>query len=95
MHWLEKCIDDGNTRVGITKLSFLGYERNRRLPKRPRNGVLIASESGRHYLLGWIWPKKRNNFCFTNRGVYEGQIVGLRPLEGDCEVNVCKGKQFD
>jgi GTP-binding protein len=26
--------------------------------------------------------------------VYEGQIVGYRPMEGDLEINVCKGKQL-
>ena len=26
--------------------------------------------------------------------VYEGQVVGFRPVLGDLEINVCKGKQL-
>ena len=33
-------------------------------------------------------------FVGPGEDVYEGQVVGLRPVEGDLEVNVCKGKQL-
>ena len=33
-------------------------------------------------------------FVEPTEDVYEGQVVGLRPLEGDLEMNVCKGKQL-
>jgi GTP-binding protein len=26
--------------------------------------------------------------------VYEGQVIGLRPMIGDLEINICKGKQL-
>ena len=34
------------------------------------------------------------NFIDPNEQVYEGQIVGLRPVEGDLEINICKGKHL-
>ena len=38
--------------------------------------------------------KRGITFVLPTEPVYEGQVVGLRPLEGDLEVNVCKGKQL-
>lgn len=74
---------------------FLGYEPKQVTTDRVRNGALIASESGKALSFGLDLAQKRGiTFVLPTEGVYEGQIVGLRPLEGDLEVNVCKGKQL-
>ncbi len=74
---------------------FLGYEPKQETTERSRNGALIASESGKALSFGLDLAQKRGiTFVEPTEGVYEGQIVGLRPLEGDLEVNVCKGKQL-
>ncbi|HOZ80669.1 MAG TPA: translational GTPase TypA, partial [Candidatus Woesebacteria bacterium] len=33
-------------------------------------------------------------FVEPTEPVYEGQVVGFRPVEDDLEINVCKGKQL-
>jgi len=74
---------------------FLGYEPKTDSHKKSRNGVLIASESGKALGYGLDLAQKRGiTFVFPGEQVYEGQIVGFRPVEGDMEINVCKGKQL-
>jgi GTP-binding protein len=74
---------------------FLGYEPKQEENKRERNGVLIASESGKALSYGLDLAQKRGiTFVDPTEPVYEGQIVGLRPVAGDLEINVCKGKQL-
>lgn len=74
---------------------FLKYEQKRDETKRSRNGVLIASESGKALSFGLDLAQKRGiTFVEPTEGIYEGQVVGLRPMVGDLEVNVCKGKQL-
>ncbi|MCL4383998.1 GTP-binding protein [Patescibacteria group bacterium] len=74
---------------------FLGYEPREDFAERKRNGALIASESGKALSYGLDLAQKRGTtFVEPTEAVYEGQIVGLRPVEGDLEVNVCKGKQL-
>jgi len=82
---------------GMVSMSslFLGYEPKRDEEKKERNGVLIASESGKALSYGLDLAQKRGiTFVEPTEMVYEGQIVGLRPLMGDLEINVCKGKQL-
>lgn len=82
---------------GTISLSFLflGYEKKQEESERIRNGALIASESGKALSYGLDLAQKRGDtFVEPTDGVYEGQIVGLRPIQGDLEVNVCKGKQL-
>ena len=56
---------------------------------------MIASESGKALSYGLDLAQKRGiTFVGPTEGVYEGQIVGLRPVTGDLEINVCKGKQL-
>jgi GTP-binding protein len=38
--------------------------------------------------------KRGITFVGPSEDIYEGQVVGLRPVEDDLEVNVCKGKQL-
>lgn len=74
---------------------FIGYEPKNEEHKKERNGVLIASESGKALSFGLDLAQKRGiTFVFPTDQVYEGQIVGYRPMEGDLEINVCKGKQL-
>jgi len=80
--------------VSISSL-FLGYEPKKDEEKKERNGVLIASESGKALSYGLDLAQKRGiTFIEPTEMVYEGQIVGLRPMMGDLEINVCKGKQL-
>lgn len=74
---------------------FLGYEPKQEESKKERNGVMIAFETGKALSFGLDLAQKRGiNFIGPNEEVYEGQIVGLRPLEGDLEINICKGKHL-
>jgi len=56
---------------------------------------MIAFETGKALSFGLDLAQKRGvNFIDPNEQVYEGQIVGLRPVEGDLEINICKGKHL-
>ena len=82
---------------GSVSLSFLflGFEERQGSISRDRNGVLIASESGKALSFGLDLAQKRGiTFVEPTEEVYEGQIVGFRPMNGDLEINVCKGKQL-
>jgi len=82
---------------GMAQMSslFLGYEPKIESEKQQRNGVLIADKSGKALSFGLDIAQKRGvTFVFPTEDVYEGQIVGFRPVEGDLEINVCKGKQL-
>ncbi len=82
---------------GMVSLNFLflGYEPKMEENKKERNGVLIAFESGKALSFGLDLAQKRGvTFIAPTEMVYEGQIVGLRPMIGDLELNICKGKQL-
>jgi GTP-binding protein len=80
--------------VSINTL-FLGYELKQEETKKERNGVMIAFETGKALSFGLDLAQHRGtNFIGPNEQVYEGQVVGLRPLEGDLEINICKGKHL-
>ena len=82
---------------GQVSISFLtlGYEPKQEETPRIRNGVLIASESGKALSFGLDLAQKRGvTFIAPTEGVYEGQVVGFRPVQGDLEINICKGKQL-
>jgi GTP-binding protein len=80
--------------VAITFLS-LGYEPKGDQVQKMRNGVLIADKSGKALSFGLDIAQKRGiTFIEPTEDVYEGQVVGLRPVEGDLEINICKGKQL-
>jgi len=90
----SKLMTDTRGTVAITFLS-LGYEPKGDDLKRERNGVLIADKSGKALSFGLDIAQKRGiTFVEPTEGVYEGQVVGLRPVIGDLEINVCKGKQL-
>ena len=80
--------------VSINTL-FLGYEPKQEETKKERNGVMIAFETGKALSFGLDLAQHRGtNFINPNEQVYEGQVVGLRPVEGDLEINICKGKHL-
>lgn len=82
---------------GQVSVSFLtlGYEPKQEETARIRNGVLIASEGGKALSFGLDLAQKRGStFVGPTEGVYEGQVVGFRPVQGDLEINICKGKQL-
>ncbi len=60
-----------------------------------RNGVLIASESGKAVAYGLNNAQGRGIvFIKPQTQVYEGMIVGLNSREGDLEINVTKEKKL-
>ena len=80
--------------VSINTL-LLGYEPKQEETKKERNGVMIAFETGKALSFGLDLAQHRGtNFINPNEQVYEGQVVGLRPVEGDLEINICKGKHL-
>jgi len=80
--------------VSLNTLS-LGYEEKLEDIKKEREGVLIASESGKALAFGLDLAQKRGiTFIGPTEQAYEGQIVGFRPVVGDLEINICKGKQL-
>jgi GTP-binding protein len=90
----SRLIADTRGMVAITFLS-LGYEPKGDSVQKIRNGVIIADRSGKALSFGLDLAQKRGiTFVEPTEDVYEGQVVGLRPLEGDLEMNVCKGKQL-
>jgi len=85
------------TTKGQVSLSYLsiGYLAKTDEIPRSRNGVLIASEGGKALSYGIDLAQKRGiTFIGPTEPVYEGQIVGFRPVTGDLEINICKGKQL-
>lgn len=90
----SKLVTETRGSVSLNTL-FLGYEPKGSEISKERNGVLIAFESGKALAFGLDLAQKRGiTFVFPTEEVYEGQIVGFRPVEGDLEINVCKGKQL-
>lgn len=82
---------------GQVSISFLslGYEGKEDENYKTRNGVMIASESGKALSFGIDLAQKRGiTFVEPSDPIYEGQIVGFRPVTGDLEINICKGKQL-
>lgn len=74
---------------------FLDYEEKEEENYKTRNGVLIASQSGKALSFGLDLAQKRGiTFVEPTEPIYEGQVVGFRPVIGDLEINVAKGKQL-
>lgn len=74
---------------------FLDYEEKESENYKTRNGVLIATQGGKALSFGLDLAQKRGiTFVEPTEPIYEGQVVGLRPIIGDLEINVAKGKQL-
>ena len=73
---------------------FLRFEPVSGAIPKMRNGVLIASESGKAVSYGLNNAQQRGiTFINPQTSVYEGMIVGLHARENDLEVNVTKEKK--
>jgi len=73
---------------------FLCYEKLGKAIPRLRNGVLIASESGKAVTYGLDIAQGRGaTFIPPQTEVYAGQIIGLNSREEDIEINVTKEKK--
>lgn len=60
-----------------------------------RNGVLIASETGKAMTYGIENAQERGIvFVGPQTQVYQGMIIGLNARENDLEINICKEKKL-
>jgi GTP-binding protein len=92
---LRNCLISSTKGTVSINTLFLGYEPKQEETKKERNGVMIAFETGKALSFGLDLAQKRGvNFIGPNEQVYEGQVIGLRPVEGDLEINICKGKHL-
>ncbi len=74
---------------------FLEYQPIGDLPPRERNGVLIASETGKAVAFGLQVAQGRGmTFVAPGTQVYEGMIAGLNSRREDIAINVAKGKEL-
>ena len=75
--------------------SFIEYRKVTGNIPRMRNGVLIASTSGKATGFGLNVAQGRGiTFISPQTEVYEGMIIGLNSRTEDIEINVIKGKQL-
>lgn len=80
--------------TAIMNSLFLTYEPLGAPLPRLRNGVLIASESGKAATHGLSVAQGRGiTFIEPQTEVYEGMVVGLNTRENDIEINVAKEKK--
>ncbi|MDP3697068.1 MAG: translational GTPase TypA [Candidatus Taylorbacteria bacterium] len=81
--------------TAVTNSVLLGYQEQGDILPRSRNGVLIASETGKAVAFGLQTAQGRGTvFVAPTTEVYEGMIVGLNSRKEDLEINVCKGKEL-
>ncbi len=81
--------------TAIINSVLLGYKDTRGTLPRIRNGVLIASETGKAVAFGLEVAQGRGTvFIPPTTQVYEGMIIGLNSRREDIEINVCKGKEL-
>lgn len=81
--------------MAVINSVLLGYQEVGEIPPRSRNGVLIASETGKAVAFGLQTAQSRGTvFVSPTTEVYEGMIVGLNSRKEDIEINVCKGKEL-
>jgi GTP-binding protein len=60
-----------------------------------RNGVLIASETGKAVSYGLNIAQGRGEiFISPQTQVYRGMIIGLNSRQNDIEINICKEKKL-
>ena len=80
--------------TAVISSSFTGFEPMGGSIPKLRNGVIIASESGKAVANGLEVAQGRGStFIDPGADVYEGMVVGLNCREDDIEVNVCKEKK--
>jgi GTP-binding protein len=80
---------------GVMGSLLLDYEPWRGPMQSPRNGALVASETGTAVTYGLLNAQERGTtFVEPGTQVYRGMIVGLYTRQGDLAINVCKQKQM-
>src|SRR5579884_2312386 len=80
---------------GVMGSLLLDYEPWRGPMQSPRNGALVASETGTAVTYGLLNAQERGTtFVEPGTQAYRGMIVGLHTRQGDLAINVCKQKQM-
>ena len=80
--------------TAVLNSTFTAFEKMGSFFPKLRNGVLIASESGKAVTYGLNVAQGRGvTFIDPGVEVYEGMVVGLNSREEDIEINVCKEKK--
>jgi GTP-binding protein len=80
---------------GIMNTVFDSYEPFRGEIQLRFTGSLVASDAGETTSYGLYNTQERGNmFLGPATKVYEGQIVGMNPKQGDIVVNPCKQKHL-
>jgi GTP-binding protein len=81
--------------TAVSNSLFLRFEPAKNDIPRLRNGVLIASETGKAVTYGLDIAQNRGiTFIEPQTQVYKGMIVGLNSRESDIEINVAKEKHL-
>lgn len=81
--------------TAVSNSIFLRFDPIKSEIPRLRNGVLIASESGKAVTYGLDIAQGRGiTFIEPQTQVYKGMIVGLNSRESDLEINVTKEKHL-
>ncbi len=81
--------------TAVMNSSFLRYDKVQGSIPQLRNGVLVASQSGKAVTYGLnIAQGRGSTFIEPGTQVYEGMIVGLNSREEDIEINVAKEKKL-
>lgn len=81
--------------TAVMNTIFLRYEAMGAPIPKLRNGVLIASQSGKAVAYGLANAQERGQtFILPQTEIYEGMIIGLHLREQDIEINATKEKQL-
>jgi GTP-binding protein len=81
--------------TAVSNSMFLDFRPMGAVIPRLRNGVLIASETGKAVIFGLNNAQGRGiTFIEPQTEIYRGMIVGLNSREGDLDINVAKEKQL-
>jgi len=81
--------------TAVINSSFLEYKPKVEINIKTRNGVLIASQSGKAASYGLNSAQTRGQlFIGSGVQVYEGMVVGINSRDQDIEINVCKEKHL-
>lgn len=81
--------------TAVSNSMFLDFRPVGAVIPRLRNGVLVASETGKAVIFGLNNAQGRGiTFIEPQTEIYRGMIVGLNSREGDLDINVAKEKQL-
>lgn len=81
--------------TAVLNSTFLKYGKSYYTPSKTRNGVLIATNTGKSSKYGLNIAQERGVlFIGSGEDVYMGMVVGLNSRGQDLEINVCKEKHL-